>query len=498
MVAGSIYLAALLGSFSYLMFQGQMRNIGAGKALLAMLLPMPLPLLFILGSKFKSPMHEAMAKEFHNQLPKNLFLQPLRLIGALFGRTMDVIEGNLKPDRPLTEDKALMYGYGGLFDQTIKNHPELGEEAAQTVQQTEEPSVEEKPEMEEKREAEENLAAREELENLKAEMRSINDTIFTGFNKVGEMYELQAVRSPSGKLCVGVPEERRAHIGAAFAAKGIPVELVTPDELEMHRYTIDGYTSAFEKGRKKKDERYISAKDIIWSEEKFYFDTFGKSVRTSWEVNGNESAGEDLQRMDASVKSLHRSFRNMLVSAGDGVGISKEIRLDIFKQDLQYEFPYGLGITSNPYGDGCRCIYLMADGKDYGSILCDPRLNGGFAVVMKDMEQFLESDSRTASMLKEFLMERFGVEENEPEVSKTLTERMESLTGPELCECWCNFVRRPENISVLGEQTTKEGFKAAEFAMKDEEARQEQKERQERTQTETQTETKTKTRTRKM
>lgn len=498
MLLGILYAAMYLGAFSYLMFQGQMRNIGAGKALLAMLLPIPLPFLVVLASNFKSPLHEAMSKEFHKHLPRNLFFQPFRLFGALAGRFLDVIEGNLDPRRPITQDKAIMFGYDGIYHRALENNPdlELGVDANRTQGES---AAEQAPAQEQGRgnSVSEQVSqdveqARGELDALRSEMGRINDSIFAGYNKVGESYELKGVRDPLGVLYVGVPEERRALLESVFQSKGIDAVLIPSSELESRSYELKGYKPAARKN-------YVVTGDMLRSQNvSFFFDAFSKSLQTSWEMHDNVSAGQATERMKGEVAGIHKSFRKMLIDSAEKKGITRKKAEDIFIFDDNYRFKDGVNITSQVGSDGASRVFsLFADGERVGSIVCDPGAAGGISLSVSGMEQFLLSDSRSARNFLEFLAEKMGGENEVVDAEKGLSY-LEGLTGPELSEVWCEYVRRPENISVLAEQTTVEGFRAAEHTLKMEEAKAEKAARTEKIQTEVKTERKTTTTTRKI
>lgn len=490
---GLVSLGLLLLTDAYLLFQAQMRNIGANRALLLLLLPMPFAMLFVLTSKFKSPVHEEMSKVYHKNLPMNLLLQPLRLVGAAYGAVRDIVMGNVDRNRPLTENYSLMYGYRGLYDEAVDSIQEkMGEGKGESVKES---AAEEEKAGESRSEVlSETEAAKQELESLRAEINKINDRIFDGCEKVGESYCLRGVRDYRGDLYVGVPEERKGTVAAALASKGIKATVVSISELDSLRYSTEGFSPERTDVDNKEREPKVHGLPSVWSEERFYFDTLSKCVRTEGEVYDVESAEGMFSKYASTADSIHRSYRNMMINAGESTGLERAVRFSLFEPHWKYLFAEGLNVIHRG-----SSLEFYGDGKRVGSVSFDARsgVAEGFSFFDFGMREFLESDSRSARMMREFLAEHFNDESCRDDVSRCM-ERYEELKGPELCEVWCRFVQKPENVSVLSEQTSVEGFMSAKHELQFEEAKEKQREKSQRTETKTETETKTRTTSRKI
>ena len=89
---------------------------------------------------------------------------------------------------------------------------------------------------------------------------------------------------------------------------------------------------------------------------------------------------------------------------------------------------------------------------------------------MDGLKKVLEMDgfsSKDAEAVKRDLEYGFG---EKFESTEKLMSRMETMSGPELSDVWCNSVKEPNNLAVLFEQQTLTGFKAVEHNAKVDEA----------------------------
>ena len=521
-IVSALAIAGFVFGNSYLLFQGQMRNIGAIRALIALTLaPFPLSLLFIFGSKVSDPKCEAMIKAFHKNFARNILLQPFRLLTSAAGGVFSIISGR--------QGDFFKNSYGRLYEDAVDMMEKEQKEKEEQVRQKVESQSETPTEVESRSESEsegraEVASLQQERDALRAELAMLNDNIFQDCRKVGELYELKGIELPDGTRYVVAPSERLGTVQLAAKKLDPDVEVLSRGSMEDFKARLRdemvGYVprQEFDVVRSSSNGEFYVGVDSRFTEDQrkrleLSFSSLGKKVTVlshesldsmKAELPGSFVPAEldaltverspfkeftylyDAVRKDvttpAAFYGVPRSG-NLFEKAMEKVSrvISSQVS-DASERKSWYSLRHGDQIVFN------RGFFLMktensfklcfADGKDgvphdVGEVKFLPERGDGqeFEVNISNLKALLYGDSyyspEDARYARECFESAFGEKFGSGEEVVT---RLESLRGPDIADVWCDTVKCEQNREVLAEQSTIEGFKAMEYMFKEQEA----------------------------
>lgn len=522
-ILSSFIIAGLVFGNSYLLFQGQMRNIGLLKTLaVLMVVPFPLNVLFVFGSKYKDGKNGIcahMASSFHKDFFRNVLLSPFRVLTYAGSSLWAKITSS-----PVDPKDVMASSFGRLYSDAAAD---LAKEQAEQERRVEleagaDEALSERQEELTRKEAE--LEARERF--IKERELDFASKFFSDCPRIGDSFEIKGVELPDGSMIFSAPEVYRSSVEeslrAYFAADGdsrsfrvvgrddFPFEVgkseggilaSAGDSPIIEDYQYDGIETSDGKrfvgvseGNVSKvqasldrlgiDAKVVSEKKLAslktehagaYSEFKpgsfsyarslhrdcsLYFTPTEKTVTTREALLGAQVSGREFRDSCSRVDSFVETLRT---------GLSERGVRGLLKGDTPY-FDHGLQLES-----GKDCVKLIyGDGVPYylGEVRFNPENGEGkeFEVSLDGLKKVLEMDgfsSKDAEAVKRALEYGFG---EKFESTEKLMSRMETMRGPELSDVWCNSVKEPNNLAVLFEQQTLTGFQAVEHNAKVDEA----------------------------
>ena len=523
-IFGALIVGGLVFGNSYLLFQGQMRNIGLARTLgVLLIVPFPVNVLVVFGSKLKDGKNGVcahMINSFHKNFFRNVLTTPFRVF-AYAGTKLWSYLGKDSAD----ESKVLKACYGKLYEDAAADMAAEEAEKAEHIRKEEglDDRMEERSRDLDRREAE--IAAREKQVDDKE--LAFAATMFSGCERIGNSFELKGVKLLDGSMVFSSPELYRTGVEAAlhryFAADGDKqaFRVVCRDDfqaevqksldsilasagetpLEMN-YTFDGIELSDGK-------RFIGAPDGTVSKVQASLDRLGidarvvsekklaslrtehagsytecaagsfafsrnplrdcsmfyspteRSVTTRDFLLDMEAYGREFREAAARVEAFNDSLRDGLSEKG----VRGLVQGDSIYFDHGLQLEVGKDCVRLMYGDGVP-VYL-------GQVVFNPYGGEGneFNVSLDELKRYLSgkgSSARDGESIKRALEHGLG---QKFDTVDELVSKMESLRGPELCDVWCNSVKEANNLSVLYEQQTLAGFKAVEYNSKVDEAR---------------------------
>ncbi|MCR5352304.1 MAG: hypothetical protein K6E35_07420 [Bacteroidales bacterium] len=430
-----------------------------------------------------------MSKSFHKNFVKNFLLLPFRLFSSAVGYGLAVLSGG-------SRDKVIQYSYSSLYEDAVKTLKEEEEKKEEELKRKE--GLSEDPDrMSREKEIQ---ALDERIAALRSEAEMLNDSIFTGCNKVGELYELKGVKLPDGSLYIAAPTERRGIISERLARLDPKVVVVSSDELakivaksdsagglgegvdkkdallgpdgvkyvsvspgevsRMQKRSIDGVKVISEKkfaalstkaGYTPVSLDPLMVKRTEKTEFSYLFDAVRQEVQTIESFYGVSESGKDFARSLASVCQLNASL----------VENARKEGVDGLREDDQLMFRKGLFLNCDE-----KNVRLMVSNPDTGkamelcSVSFHPESGEGkeFKITLGVLKDVLENrDGKYSDAFVQDVKDGLHFDGKTDTVS-SLVDRYMEMRGPELCEVWSDVVRHPNNISVLSAQNTMEGF----------------------------------------
>lgn len=522
-ILSSLIIAGLVFGNSYMLFQGQMRNIGLAKTLAVLLIvPFPLNVLFVFGSKYKDGKNGIcahMASSFHKDFFRNVLLSPFRVFTYAGSSLWAKITSS-----PVEPKDVMASSFGRLYTDAAAD---LVKEQAEQERRVEleagaDEALSERQEELTRKEAE--LEAREKF--IKERELDFASKFFSDCPRIGDSFEIKGVELPDGSMIFSAPEVYRSSVEESlrvyFAADGDSrsFRVVGRDDFQAEvqkslnsilasagetpsesNYTFDGIELSdgkrfvgvsegnVSKVQASLDRLGIDAKAV--SEKKLaslkteHAGSYSECAAGSFAFSRNPlrdcsmfyspiertvSSRDYLLDMAASGREFREAADRVEVfndSLRDGLS-EKGVR-GLVKGDSIY-FDHGLQLEV-----GKDCVRLMyGDGVPayLGQVVFNPYGGEGneFKVSFDELKRYLSGNvfsARDREVIKRAL--EHGLGQKFDTVDK-LVSKMESLRGPELCDVWCNSVKEPNNLAVLFEQQTLIGFKAVEYNAKVDEA----------------------------
>ena len=523
-IFSALIVGGLVFGNSYMLFQGQMRNIGLARTLgVLLLVPFPLNVLVVFGSKLKdgkNGLSAHMINSFHKNFFRNVLTTPLRVF-AYAGTKLWSYLGKDTSD----ESKVLKACYGRLYDDAAADMAAEEKEKEDRIRMEEgldERSQERSQELD-RREAE--IAAREKL--VVDKELAFASTLFSDCERIGKSFEIKGVELPDGSRIFSAPELYRSSVEeslrAYFAADGDsrPFRVVCRDDYQAEvQKSVDAILASagetplsmnyYHEGIELSDgRRFIGASDGNVSKVQACLDRLGiearvvsekklsslrtenvgaftecavgsfgfsrcpkkdcslfytpteMTVSTRDSLLGMQSSGYEFKQASSHAEAFNDSLRDGLSQKG----VRGLIKGDHFYFDHGLQLEVGKDSVSLLYGDGVP--------QFLGEIAFNPYNGEGneFIVTLDGLKRMLAGEgfsSKDIEAVKRALEHGLG---QKFDTADELVSRMESLRGPELCDVWCNSVKEPNNLSALFEQQTLTGFKAVEYNSKVDEAR---------------------------
>lgn len=522
-IFSSVIIAGLVFGNSYLLFQGQMRNIGLAKTLAVLLIvPFPLNVLFVFGSKYKDGKNGLcahMASSFHKDFFRNVLLSPFRVLSYAGSSLWAKLTSS-----PVDPKEVMASSFGRLYTDAAAD---LAKEQAEQEKRVKleagaDEVISERQEELTRKEAE--LEAREKF--IKERELDFASKFFSDCPRIGDSFEIKGVELPDGSMifsapevyCSSVEESLRTYFAADGDSRSFRVVGRDDFQAEVQKSLNSILASAgetpsesnytFEGIELSDGKRFVGVSEGNVSKVQASLDRLGIDAKAVSEKKlaslKTEHAGSYSECSAGSFAFSRNPLRDcsMFYSPIERIVSSRDYLLDMAASGREFreaaaraeEFNDSLrdglsekGVRGLVKGDsiyfghglqlevGKDCVRLMyGDGVPayLGQVVFNPYGGEGneFKVSFDELKRYLSGNvfsARDREAIKRAL--EHGLGQKFDTVDK-LVSKMESLRGPELCAVWCNSVKEPNNLAVLFEQQTLTGFKAVEYNAKVDEA----------------------------